>query len=169
MSEHNCDGWDSCPNPAPRSPTLTDFLLARIAEDEEYARWLGGERWHLRENGHEMIDSADGREVISYGGETNVSDSEHIARHDPARVLAECEAKRTLVADLISEKHEVVDGDCWYTCAAATEGRDGGETCDDARSGGHCDCGRDARVNRRLSILASIYADHPDYDESWRP
>ena len=109
--------------------TLTEFLLARIAEDEEWARFA--------KRGNPPITSA--------------------------RILAECEAKRALIADLNSERHEVVDGDCWYTCSAATEERDGGETCDDSRLHGECDCGRDARVTRRLGILAAVYADHADY------
>lgn len=48
MSEHNCDGWDSCPNPAHRKPTLTGFLLARIAEDEAGARMAPREWWSTR-------------------------------------------------------------------------------------------------------------------------
>lgn len=78
----------------------------------------------------------------------------HIALQDPAVVLRRCAADRALLDDLTAERHHVNDGDCWYTCAAATEHRDGGETCDDERRGGPCDCGRDTRVQRRVRLLA---------------
>lgn len=93
----------------------------------------------------------------------------HIAEWDPARVLREIDAKRRLVDDFTSERHHVNDGDCWYTCPAATEARDGGETCDDSRRGGACDCGRDARVERRLRLLAFPYEARPGYRAEWRP
>lgn len=83
------------------------------------------------------------------------ADATHIALNNPAAVLALVAGIRAVVADITAEKHEVVE-DCWYTCGAATEDRDGGETCDDRR-GPECDCGRDARVDRRLSIIASIW------------
>jgi hypothetical protein len=102
------------------------------------------------------------------GGVQGEAAARHIARHNPTRVLAEVEAKRQLLADALAEKHTVVE-DCWYTCPAATEERDGGETCNDADSGKPCNCGRDARVEQRLRLLAMSYADHPDHREEWRP
>jgi len=66
--------------------TLTEFLLARIAEDEALARSAAGrtsaegdEPWRLSEE-WEDIDGYTGYVVV-----------------DPARVLAECEAKRNLI------------------------------------------------------------------------
>lgn len=84
------------------------------------------------------------------------------------RLLAECDAKRRVVAKLQDERHDVID-DCWYTCAAATEDRDGGECCNDTSRGGSCDCGRDNRVNGYLELLALPYADHWDYQPEWAP
>lgn len=83
--------------------------------------------------------------------------AQHIALNDPASVLRRCAADRTLLADITAERHLVIDGDCWYTCAAATEERDGGEPCNDARLGEPCDCGRDERVQRRLQLIAESY------------
>ena len=60
--------------------TLTEFLLARIAEDEAEAR-KAGPMWR-NEWSAEDVDV-----------------TLHIERHDPARVLAECEAKRRIVAN----------------------------------------------------------------------
>lgn len=93
----------------------------------------------------------------------------HIAANNPAAVIADCDIKLALIDDLLAERHEVV-GDCWYTCVAATEEHDGGETCNDDWRGRPCNCGRDARVNRRLGILAQPFTGHPDHKgEEWAP
>ncbi len=54
--------------------TLVEFLRARLAEDDAAARAFGIGVW-------------------SVAG----PQAEHIARWDPARVLAECEAKRRII------------------------------------------------------------------------
>jgi hypothetical protein len=159
---------------------LAEWLLARIADDEAVARAVSvGVNVFYGASGSGGGGSSSG--VVSHGGVGGTGGSGgggrggggqgsgYLPGWSRARVLAECKAKRALIADLLEERHEVVDGDCWFTCSAATEARDGGETCDDARRGGECDCGRDFRVRRRVALLALPYANHPDYDESWRP
>jgi hypothetical protein len=137
--------------------TLTEFILARIAEDEKVARGVA----------EPLYPSEDLSERFgSFESDHTDGDSAHIQRWEPARVLAECEAKRAIVKAASGWRHEVVE-DCWYTCAAATGERDGGECCDDARRGQHCDCGRDYKVLQVLGLIASIYADHPDFDPAW--
>jgi hypothetical protein len=68
--------------------TITDFLLARIAEDEAAAE--RGRRHNATE--------------------TFANDNYGCLLVDPARVLAECEAKYRLV----------VSGDTWTHCVLAT-------------------------------------------------
>jgi hypothetical protein len=91
--------------------TIDEFLEARIAEDEADARGALGSHW----------DGAAFRQVRTASGDSPhyyklASDPtsfehwepkerldpgttfQHIARHDPARVLAECAAKRALIA-----------------------------------------------------------------------
>lgn len=87
----------------------------------------------------------------------------HIARHDPVSVLTDLDSKRAMLDDLLSEKHAVIEDDNWFTCAQATEERDGGATDREDMQGQPCDCGRDYRVRRRLLILARPYIQHPDY------
>ena len=91
--------------------TLTEFLLARIAEDERHARKLA---------------ETDQRPVLALAVTVN----------HPQRILAECEAKRRIVE--------------W-----ATDG----------------DHSRVLPFDERfvLATLALPYADHPDYDEGWKP
>jgi hypothetical protein len=96
---------------------LTDFLLARIAEDE--------------------------RDADDMWAEDYPSDPE------PGTwwkwVRAECEAKRRIVEDF-----EILHRDYQVTHDPTTEAR---------------------RFQARIAVarLATIYADHPDFDESWRP
>lgn len=119
--------------------TLTEFLLARIAEDETAARAIQGDEgtnlagvWHFHHADYEGEWPVPGAEV------TCTSDTGHYdipqwarwaERHNPARVLAECEAKRRIVADLA----DIEDGP--YL----------------------------------LGLLAIPYADHPDFNPAWRP
>ena len=95
--------------------TLTEFLLARIAEDEAVAQ--------------------DSLALYVPGS------SLYVARHDPARVLAECEAKRRIVEQWRNRYNE----NPWL---------DDDETLD----------ARDA-----LRALASVYVDHPDCRDEWKP
>ena len=93
--------------------TLTDFLLQRIAEDEAVAREATPGKWHADDtystvtaepytSAREAYDRASAAVdcwVIPESMDSRVGDHNlaHIARHDPARVLAECEAKRRIV------------------------------------------------------------------------
>lgn len=133
--------------------TLTEFLLARIAEDEAWAKALMGERWFQGSSSRRDMPK---RGLYLRGGETHLVDlwdanaSAHIARHDPARVLAECEAKRRIVHQHgAGEGHECPDG---FMDSAETDPHTGWEN----------DC-------QTLKFLALPYADHPDYREEWKP
>lgn len=119
---------------------LADFLLARIAEDEELARDTAAEHY----NG-------------DHGGTGCCGQSrQFLSAHAPARVLAECEAKRRIVElHAVSTKREWVnpiDGPAYqedeHTCAI---------------------CGWVPEVCETIKLLALPYADHPDYREEWRP
>jgi len=78
--------------------TLTEFLLARISEDEAAALAAGssGDDQHWWVDGPAKVS---GKWWIYSTGEKFAHEhtARHIARHDPARVLAECEAKRRIV------------------------------------------------------------------------
>jgi hypothetical protein len=79
---------------APEPATLADFLLARVAEDEAAAgdAFYEGQHWYAEEEG-----------VSRWPGDDTVwdadrkRDAQHVVRWQPARVLAECEAKRRIV------------------------------------------------------------------------
>ena len=133
---------------------LAKFLLARISEDEAAARAvkplghnfdMGGNRRDDRfTHGRLGFASEDGYpRRLPEGGE-----GAHFARWEPARVLAECEAKRRIVKEahaVAVATHGVVDIPTWSTGLA-------GDLADHV-----------------LVQLASAYADHPDYRPEWRP
>lgn len=84
---------------------------------------------------------------------------DHQSRFDPARELRQVTAHRDLIAAILGQPHRQVD-DGWYSCAQAAdddEPEPGSACLDEDRAGGPCDCGRDARVERLLRIMAGIY------------
>jgi hypothetical protein len=109
--------------------TLSEFLLARIAEDQEWAQ--------------EALDLSSGigetrewRWVRLYG---RGSHAFYVGAPDPARVLAECEAKRLIAAEALER------------LAVLTDGRGQPEQ------------------SYTLRALAAVYADHLDYRQEWKP
>lgn len=148
---------------------LADFLRARYAERRAIAEAASPWPWKINPDDPEEVLANDDilvADVFALSSNQTRNTATFIATNDPADVLADLDAKLALLKDLLAERHDVVE-DCWYTCAAATEERDGGESCNEDRQGGPCDCGRDARVNRRLRILARPFTGHPDYQEDW--
>ena len=126
--------------------TLTEFLLARIAEDEAE---VGTEVY-----GHD--DSAGPNGL----GWAEVGALNEVLLMSQRRAHAEAEAKRRIVDAVSGWNHETVE-DCWYSCAA-TYGTDlENACCDDGREGMGCDCGLDFRVRSVLAPLALPYASTP--------
>jgi Family of unknown function (DUF6221) len=117
--------------------TLADFLAARLDGDEAAAKasYYEGQRWITEEE--EVCRWPDDEPVHSANRKV---DAEHIARHDPARVLREVEAKRKILA--------------LHVCAAAElDGSPGNpEVVGWAKA---------AAVAAR--DVAAVYSDHPDY------
>lgn len=111
--------------------TLTEFLLARIAEDEAAAQ------------GATIEPVGTGRSWFDGWSDTHPVGI-HIGKWAPTRVLAECEAKRRIVAKARVWLDDDPDGTSTEAMARA--------------------CWTEA-----LQPLAVVYADHPDYREEWRP
>ena len=128
--------------------TLAEFLLARIAEDESRARELAERRRNIWSE--ELWDGV----AVPYS-------------ESPARVLAECEAKRRIVESCndSSRPHRVPmpwpDGEVIaWKCRACDQ------WCNDGASDG--DCPVDWREPPSvLRMLALPYADHEDYQPEW--
>ncbi|RBY85077.1 DUF6221 family protein [Blastococcus sp. TF02A-26] len=119
---------------------LADFLLARIEEDEGFARDAvdDGHDWRVEESTirlwPEDREPADGHLAFP-----RAVHARHATMWSPVRVLQECAAKRFIVEDYL---------------AALNAHR----------------TGWDVRRPRDypLRALAVAYADHPDYQPEWR-
>lgn len=140
---------------------LAEFLMQRIAEDEADARdashrdaeWTAVDPspagWGADERDAELLGGGKplGRFDPEYGG---MLVAEHVARWSPARVLAECAAKRRIV-ELHRGQKALWDDD-----------ENPLEVVECPECGVLFPC-------PTLRLLALPYADHPDYREEWRP
>jgi len=145
--------------------TITEFLEARIAEDEAVANDATGARWVVLPGVNASLVNIDATQVRDekwkYGRFGHIATTshdaayaEHIARHDPARVLAECAAKRAII-----ELHGPVRDDGWKS----------GEANDYLWCGmcGSIDDSPEPYPCATIKALAAVYKDHPDYREEW--
>jgi len=152
---------------------LTDFLMARIAEDEALAREVKTadfpSPWTCDVYAPSVTDDAflrdaDGGAIFEseWSATSDRRVVAHIARHDPTRVLAECEAKRRIVA-LFEEERERRD---IYNRDYDSGEYDFNENDLRARLASNAHC---RGLEEAMLALALPYANHPDYDEAWRP
>lgn len=124
---------------------IVEFLRARLDEDEAAAKAAGGDHWHYPSHESSREDMlSDSGEIVMYRDSLRDDMGLHIARHDPARVLADVEAKRRIVEDFEHYHSE-------YRKAPSpfAEGR---------------------RLGALLAVsrLAEAYDGHPDWREEWR-
>lgn len=158
--------------------TITEFLLARLAEDEAVAQaaanasltdepefaWHRDSDWTLSSDDWTVITQStrtifgccmDEKHVDGRGiGVASSAEVNHIARHDPARALREVAAKRRMV-ELCEQWPIMVEAmdepRRWLTTEAyrAETGRDWPST------------------DPMIRALASVYSDHEDWREEW--
>ncbi|MFF4644969.1 DUF6221 family protein [Streptomyces sp. NPDC001389] len=129
---------------------LVQFLRARLDEDEQIARghqqWSAG--WDQDDMAKEIRDDVNAGTVAFV---PHLGDRTHITRHDPARVLAEVDAKRRIIAlhsDPTGHSCSITD-ETGYELNYAEVARD--EAC------------------TTLRLLALPWADHPAYQSEWAP
>src|SRR6267154_1723565 len=141
---------------------LVEFLTARLGEDEAAAkaaqlRFPGP--WEQADNTDSPLPGAvtiyDARDE-SVGVIRGSYAAAHIARHDPARVLREVEAKRSLIE---LHKPNGNPADEWYGHDVRCEecGGIGGSPAIGERGF------QRSWPCRTLRTLAAVYRDHPDY------
>jgi hypothetical protein len=134
---------------------VSDDIVQWIGEqlDADAARALAASPgpWGVNE-AHDEVVAVDGitvAEGFALSGNQLRATVDHIAEHDPARVLREIDAKRRIM-----QVHNAQDS--WGMCVA---------------------CPRDERGAMQVEIedcpilrlLALPYADRPGYREEWRP
>lgn len=129
---------------------LVTWLRQQLNDDEEVASDAAGpsasrRRW-MRDAISCVVDATDNG-LIVYGEGTPTSEqADHIVRWDPARVLAEVDAKRRILDEVVPDLNRL-DG------LMETQ----------ERGGWHEDSDKLTR------LLALPYADRPGYQEDWRP
>jgi hypothetical protein len=145
------------------TPTLVEFLGARVAEDDQAARAARPGPWKVDREGWSAVEDMDGQLVAAKGfrvvdadaesyslGGLRMADARHIARHGPARVLAEVQAKCNILDRYLFARDQIVnplqsetERHTWAMIAQYLEV-----------------CVRD---------LVLPYAEHPECDPSWLP
>lgn len=118
--------------------TLTEFLLARIAEDEDAVRGY------------------------SFGGEPIPGDC-----WSPERVLAECEAKRRIVQEL-QRHERLIAANAEKHAEASRGGVKNQEQITALRTHGWELRGRRDALQMAADAHAATHADHPDFRDEWR-
>jgi len=143
--------------------TLTEFLLARVAEDEAAARMVRTPyRLYVDTDGCisepvrlDWPDGGAGQYQQWEPGEDRLPNHHNTwaLMYDPARVLADCEVDRQIVTEHAPrvirwrDSIDIYDDEC--------------QTCHGSEPGVYpCNT---------LRLLALRYADHPDYQEALKP
>lgn len=119
--------------------TIEEFIRARLDEDEQIAWRADRTRWLPEDKGvtFECDDTqSDYSGRVTADTKANMT---HIARHDPARVLRQVAALRSLVA---AHRTRIEQGWGYHS---------------------------DEMVSADLAPLAAIWSDHPDYRPEWSP
>ncbi|MEU2111844.1 DUF6221 family protein [Streptomyces sp. NPDC019507] len=155
---------------------LVEFLRARLDEDSTAAEAAAAERgpvWWYEGHFADLSGQVLAGEVLDGGSAvvraltmTTRSDAEgeHIARHDPARVLAEVESKRQLVTGYALSVQAVEE----LTARREQLKAKGYDLLMTDMDLGSAVVRRDT-LTGVVRLLALPYASHPDYDEAWRP
>jgi hypothetical protein len=118
---------------------LTEFLLARIAEDEAIV--ADELAFHRSRRGHSRT-----------GYDYDCAECVHNAPEKPSRVLAECEAKRQII-------EAVGPREVWTNVTVRFGSQEIREPGEFLAMPGKCP--------EVLTLLAQPYADHPDYQQEW--
>jgi hypothetical protein len=142
---------------------LVAFLNARLDEREALALAAkeNERRWRYSEGGGAVMLVDGGYVAVGpYGCDIDEDYGRHIAVNDPAYVLAEVDAKRQIIE--LHHPYQVTtsnDGLNWdYARCVACEPAD--RELEPGESYWPCPT---------LCLLALPFADHPDYQGSWRP
>lgn len=163
--------------------TIAEFLLARVTEDEAAAKACAEvypSPWEMSDRGWMATVRGDAPNfrVVStldqeHAPEGWVGDRlDHIARHDPARVLAECKAKRAII-EFHKQWPVLVEGPLNYQPQPDASDLDSisfkmsrqimWATEQEYRNR----FGDDPPTTPIMRAFASVYSDHRDYRDEW--
>jgi hypothetical protein len=136
--------------------TITEFLEARIAEDEALAQAAieddGGQDGGFEDAYDRLAGRCEGK--LAFIPRFGDAAARMIVWNTPRRVLAECEAKRTIIAEHGPSEVASLDRETWgklfVVCRVCVIGsRQVVAPCPTLRA------------------LAAVYTDHQDYRQEW--
>ena len=142
---------------------LVEFLTARLDDDAAAAKRVESRWRQIGETG--VIVASDGTHAEECANGNWAGIAEHIVRHDPARVLAEVDAKRRILAsytEAVLVRDEATQWAMSPSPVITNPGADGVERWTRARDAAFF-------LEPAIRLLAQPYASHPDYDEAWCP
>jgi hypothetical protein len=142
------------------------------AKEGRSGRWFVGDKWNVYcvedETPH---DDAETNELVVYGNGAALS--AHIARHDPARVLAKITAKRAIVDAYLPPGADPHPG---LPCTDDIKGDPDGEEYAEMHPADQGACMRHVEASKRLlhhdyvlRLLAAPYAGVDGYRPEWAP
>lgn len=132
--------------------TITEFILARVAEKEDAAR--------NPDVAYQPHLGACSYDLIEFGMD------ECVCRL-PARVLAECEAKREIV-ERLAQAERLCEANAKEHAKASLGGLASQQQITAFRTHGWELRGRREALRYVVGVLAAVWADHADYREEWR-
>lgn len=126
---------------------LSRFLRARLDEEAALAHGASPGPWHVNDESDEVlaVDGVTVADGFALSGKQLRATAAHIARNDPPTILFEVDIKRQL-ADRAAQTRAWAVGESGAVAGPAV-----------------------TLANDILRILALPYADHPDYQEGWKP
>ena len=130
--------------------SILEFLEARISEDEHYANNARG----LLGNPNPW---SEWRTLTKWYDAISRADAMHIERQSPSRVMAECGAKRSIIAE-----HTPVD-----FSGIGMKSPNACSRCGADLNMHDWDWTEDSFPCQTLRAVAAVYADHPDYQQEW--
>lgn len=132
--------------------TLLEFIEARLTEDERVTRRIESAWRCLSGTGEIVASDGTNAEVCAEAHWEGVG--EHMARHDPARVLHEVAAKRRLVQQILEyESQDDAERGCSHTAEQIAAG----------------ECPVKPEQVLALRLVASVWSDHEAYRPEWSP
>lgn len=162
--------------------TIAEFLLARVSEDEAAAKACAEaypSPWEMSDRGWMAKVTADGPyfRVVATLDQEHAPEGwlgdrlDHIARHDPARILAECKAKRAVI-EFHKQWPVLVEGPPKYetdvTGLDAVSFKMSRQIMWATEQEYRNRFGDEPPTTPIMRAMASVYSDHREYREEWK-
>lgn len=149
---------------------LIEFLRAEIDEDEQVALAASPGPWRPNAEHDEVlaVDDITVADGFALSGNQLRATVDHIASWDPARVLAEVDAKRKLIERYQAARQRQADNSDKFVLLTKQRHLDQTEFTRVKTHGWELS-GQVAALATAVAVAAMPYADRPGYQEQWHP